>query len=114
MFDPELDCIPASSFGMPEYASRQWILENSDLGERVMVKTPDYACVPIPEGRAGALFTHALYVVDCYHDEECSCSEDDEVGWGYVRFLDMDGNGVGPGIQHDELRRLEKIVRKMQ
>ena len=82
---------PASAYATPERASRQWVLENSGLGDRIFVKTPDWAEVPIPEDRRDIAFTHAVYVVDCIHDFEdyCTCSDDNSVEWEFVEYFNI-------------------------
>ena len=82
--------MPASTYGMPERASRQWVIENSDLANRVMLKTPDFADVPIPQERRDGKFTHAAYIAYCDHEEVCACSDDDSVEWVFVEFLNFD------------------------
>ena len=78
-----------ADLSMPIYATRQWIMEHSDLAGRIMLKTPDWADLPIPADRQAKHYTHALYVVDCDHDETCSCSEDESVEWEFVEFFNM-------------------------
>ena len=81
----------ASAYDMPERAFRQWVLENSGLGDRIFVKTPDSAEVPIPEDLCDIVFTHALYVVDCIHDFEDyrTCSDDDSIEWEFVEYFNI-------------------------
>ncbi len=79
-----------ADLGMPVYASRQWVMENSDLGNRIVLKSQDWADVPIPPDRPVKHYTHALYVVDCDHEDTCNCSEDESVGWAFVEFFSMD------------------------
>jgi hypothetical protein len=78
-----------ADYGMPAHTSRRWVIENSDLSGRIMMKTPDWAEVPIPADRRGAHFTHALYVVLCDHDDFCNCSDDDSVEWEFVEFFNI-------------------------
>ncbi len=85
--------LPASVYGMPERASRRWVIENSDLSGQIMMKTPDFADVPIPQERRDGKFTHAAYLVDCDHEEVCACSDDDSVEWMFVEFLNFDRPG---------------------
>ena len=71
-------------FGLPERASRQWIVEHSDKVEGLGV-------VPIPVDKQDGLVTHAQYMVDCPHfddddGEQCSCEEDEAVEWELVEF----------------------------
>ena len=92
MFGSLFERLPASHFGMPERASRQWILAHADLSGQIMTKTPEDVNVPIPDGRAGRLFTHALYVVDCDHDDPCNCSDDDAIPWMFAEYFNINGN----------------------
>ena len=92
MLDSLFDRLPASHFGMPDRPSRRWILEHANLAGRIMTKTPEDVDVPIPDNKAGTLFTHALYVVDCDHDDPCRCSDDDAVPWIFVEYFNIDGN----------------------
>ncbi len=70
-------------FGLPERASRQWVVENSDKEEGLGV-------VPIPPDRQDGLVTHARYMVECPHfdddDENCSCKEDETAMWELEAF----------------------------
>lgn len=104
------DRLPASHFGMPDRPSRQWILEQSGLSGRVMVTTPREAKVPIPEGRAAQLFTHALYVVDCDDEEECVCSNDDTVPWVFVEYFNINEQVITPGVWPDGLPLLKRLL----
>ena len=72
--DPETDDLR----GMPSRVNRAWVIENSDPEEQ--------GVVPIPTERRGGLFTHARYAVDCYHEEECRCEEDDSLTWLITDF----------------------------
>ena len=76
-------------FDMPAYASRQWVLENSGLAHRILVKTPDWAIVPLPASQRGTTFTHATYLVDCDHEDICQCSDNDDVRWMFVEFFNI-------------------------
>ena len=96
MFNQIFDRLPASAFGMLERVSRQWVIEHSDLAGRIMIKTPDCVEVPIPEGRAGQLFTHACYVVDCDHEEACACADDNSVEWIFVEYININGDVSAP------------------
>ena len=64
--------------GMPSRVNRAWIIENSDPEEP--------GVVPIPTERIGGLFTHVRYAVDCDHEEECRCEEDDSLKWVITDF----------------------------
>ena len=64
--------------GMPSRVSRAWIIENSDPEEQ--------GVVPIPAERRGGLFTHVRYAVDCDHEDECRCEEDDSLQWVITEF----------------------------
>lgn len=96
MFSFLFDRLPASHFGMPERVSRLWILERSNLAGRIMTKTPEDAVVPIVDGRGGKLFTHALYIVDCEHEDVCGCSDDDAVPWMFVEYFNIAGEIRSP------------------
>ena len=80
---------PASAYGMPDRVSRQWVFEHSGWADRVFVKTPDWAELPIPEDRRDIAFSHAVYVVNCDHDDYCTCSDDDSVEWGFVEYFNI-------------------------
>ena len=82
---------PASTYGMPEHPTRQWIIENAGWSHKVMMKTPDSADIPVPGHQGGGLFTHALYVLDCEHEPEeiCNCSDDDSLEWDFVEFYNI-------------------------
>ena len=67
--DPETDDLR----GMPPSVDRAWIIENSDPEEQ--------GTVPIPTERRGGLFTHVRYAVECDHEEECRCEENDSLRW---------------------------------
>ena len=110
MFNSLLGRLPASHFGMPDRPSRGWILEHSGLAGRIMVKTPGEIMVPIPHFRAGQLFTHALYVTGCYHEEECACSDDDAVPWQFVEFLSSNDTIHTPGVDPDGLPILKRLL----
>ena len=110
MFNSLFDRLPASAFGLPDRVSRQWILEHSDLAGRIMTKTPDWVEVPIPEGRAGKLFTHAIYVVDCDHDDACVCSDDAKIAWEFVEFFNVNERITSPTAQPDVLPLLKRIT----
>jgi hypothetical protein len=110
MFNSLLDRLPASAFGLPDRVSRQWILEHSDLAGRIMTKTPDWVEVPIPDGKAGQLFTHAIYVVDCDHEDVCACSDDDKIGWVFVEFYNSKGSIYSPMVQPDWATVLKRLT----
>ncbi|MDE2937491.1 MAG: hypothetical protein OXR67_01015 [Chloroflexota bacterium] len=112
MFNSLFNRLPASHFGMPDRPTRQWILEHSELAGRIMVKTPGEIMVPIPDSRAGELFTHALYVTGCYHEEECACPDDDAVTWQFVEFLNSNETIQTPGVLPDGLPILNRLLRK--
>ncbi len=81
---------PASLHGMPDQVTRQWVIEHAGWADRVFVKTPDWADVPIPEDQRDDDATHAVYLVDCDHDEDyCGCSDDDSVEWTFVEYLNI-------------------------
>ena len=88
--------MPASTYGMPERASRQWVIEHSDLAGQTIMKTPDFADVPIPQDRRDGKFTHAAYSVDCDHEDVCACSDDDSVEWMFVEFLNLTYRALKP------------------
>lgn len=74
------------AFGMPERASRQWIVENSDKDEGLGV-------VPIPMEKRDGLVTHARYYPVCEHLDEDGelediehCSEDESAMWELESF----------------------------
>lgn len=110
MFGSLFDRLPASHFGMPDRPSRRWILEHSGLAGRIMVKTPSEIMVPILDSRAGQLFTHALYVTGCYHEEECPCPDDDAVPWQFVEFLNSNETIKTPGVWPDSLPILKRLL----
>ena len=110
MLDSIFDHLPASHFGMPDRPSRQWILEQSGLAGRIMAKTPGEVMVPIPDSRASQLFTHALYVTGCYHEEGCACPDDDAVAWQFVEFLNSDEKIQTPGVGPDGLSLLKRLL----
>ncbi len=56
------DRLPASHYGMPHRVSRQWILDNANLGQRVWMRTPGAVEAPIPEDRRAIVFTHVTYI----------------------------------------------------
>ena len=68
-------------YGLPETASRQWVVDNSDpdewLGE-----------VPVPLQHQDGVFTHATYEPECTHeiDESCGCEDDETVQWKLISF----------------------------
>ena len=109
MFSSLFDRLPASAFGMPDRVSRQWVIEHSDLAGRIMTKTPAWVEVPIPEGRAGQLFTHACYVVECDHEEACACADDNSVEWMFVEFFNISGDVSAPWAPPLPL----KIIRRL-
>ena len=88
--------MPASTYGMPESASRQCVIEHSDLAGQIMMKTPDFADVPIPQERRDGRFTHAVYLVNCDHEDVCACSDDESVEWHFVEFLSLTNRSLKP------------------
>ena len=80
---------PASLHGMPERVTRQWVIEHSGWADRVFIKTPDWAEVPIPEDRRDDDATHAIYLVGCDHEDFCTCSDDDSLEWTFVEYFDI-------------------------
>ncbi len=79
----------AGDYGLPERASRQWVIENAGLADKVMLKTPDWVDIPIPGDRSSEGFTHACYLVLCDHEDFCTCSDDDSLEWTFVEFLNL-------------------------
>ena len=110
MLNSLFDRLPASHFGMPDQPSRQWILEHSGLGGQILTRTPEIAQVPIPDGRAGRIFTHALYIVGCHHEDECACPDDDGVPWRFIEFFNIDGQIKTPGVWPDGLPTLKRLL----
>ena len=80
-----------SDFGLPERPTRQWLIENSDLAGKPLIKTPDYIEVSIPPERRPVSFTHATYVLICDHapEDPCNCPDDDTLEWEFVEFFDI-------------------------
>ena len=62
---------PGDRYGLPERATRQWIVENSEPDE--------FETVQIPGDRQDGLTTHATYWPDWDDIEDCSCHEDESV-----------------------------------
>ena len=110
MFGSIFDRLPASHFGMPERTSRQWILEQSNLAERILIKTPNVIELPIPNGKGGKLFTHALYTVYCNHKEPCSCADNDVVPWIFVEYFNIVGQIQNPAVTPDGLPLLNRLL----
>ncbi len=77
--EPEFAMLAASAdqatgdrYGLPDKASRAWVVEHSE--------TSKLGLVPIPADRLGGLFTHLRYEPDYDHDD-CRCDQDESVRW---------------------------------
>ena len=66
------DQATSARYGLPDKASRTWVVEHSE--------TSKLGLVSIPADRRAGLFTHLQYEPDCNHDD-CHCDQDASVQW---------------------------------